>query len=250
MNWAERIIRAGAPGPVLVGRRARQTTRSDWRSAIAVGVDDSERSADALALGRLLAGWLGYRLVLVPNLAGEGLEQIAERDSVELIVLDRPISGASMPMAIAPPGWADEEHSLTLIACAFDGSPESRLALGWSARLAMRAACRLRVISVHKPVAVAGLGFAAQSVDPISRDELKRTQEVALASYDLPIEGLVRDGNPTAVVVDACRDANLLVMGSRGYGPLRAALLGSVSRYAVRHAACPVVIHPNTQKPG
>jgi nucleotide-binding universal stress UspA family protein len=231
---------------------------------IAVAVDDSNRSADALALARLLAQQLWSRLVLVPNQAGDELHQVAADANAELIVVgpshrsglgrlllgsegEQLLSGTHMPIAIPPLGYAEQEHSLRQIVCAFDGSPESRLALDWAARLAMPNSPRLRVISVHKPIAVAGLGFAAQSVDPMSRGELKRTQAAALAAYDLPIEGLVRDGNPTGVVVDASQDADLLVMGSRGFGPVKAAVLGSVSRYAVRHAACPVVIHPHTR---
>jgi nucleotide-binding universal stress UspA family protein len=274
MNWAERVIRAGAPGPALDERglrtrrrRARAVNAQRFRSpgsssAIIVAVDDSDRSADALALARLLAGRLWDQLVLVPNQAGQGLHQIAEDANAELIVvgtshrsrLGRLLPGsvgeqlldrARTPVAIPPLGYADEEHSLERIACAFDGSPESRLALDWAARLAIPNASQLRVISVHMPIAVAGLGFAAQSVDPIGHRELKRAQDAALASYDLPIEGLVRDGNPAGVVVDASQDADLLVMGSRGHGSLRAAILGSVSRHIIRHATCPVVIHPH-----
>ena len=110
--------------------------------------------------------------------------------------------------------------------------------------LAASNAARLRVITVHAPIAVAGLGFAAQSVDPIRRGDLERDQAAAIAALGGPAEGLVRDGNPAGVLVDASREADLLVMGSRGYGPLHAVLLGSVSHYVVRRAACPVVIHP------
>ncbi len=41
-----------------------------------------------------------------------------------------------------------------------------------------------------------------------------------------------------------------MIMGSRGYGPLRAALLGGVSHALVRKAACPVIILPRGSKPG
>jgi Universal stress protein family len=41
-----------------------------------------------------------------------------------------------------------------------------------------------------------------------------------------------------------------MIMGSRGYGPLRAALLGGVSHALVRKAACPVIILPRGSEPG
>jgi nucleotide-binding universal stress UspA family protein len=333
MNWEERINLAGAPGPAIAERRSRTrlpqdrvsepsragptltvgpTLKSASAGAIVVGVEDSERSTDALALGQLLAGLLGGPLVLVHNQPRErrgevpdlphdeqlmcslsdsasaqvedlvgthrepgfriphaaspavGLRQIAEQENAQLIVVGpshrsglgrvRPggvgeqlLSGtrvARVPVAIAPRGYADADPSLSLIASAFDGSPESRLALDWAGHLAARNAARLRVITVHSPIAVAGLGFAAQSVDPIRRGDLKREQAAAIEALGGPVEGLVRDGNPAGVLVEASREADLLVMGSRGYGPLQAVLLGSVSHYVVRRAACPVVIHP------
>jgi nucleotide-binding universal stress UspA family protein len=325
VNWGERIGQAGAPGPLIAKRHARAhvpharlteaspaepALRSDSPGAIVVGVEESERSTDALALAQLLAGALGARLVLVHNQPREGaqdflepeddhlmrslsdsgfahvqnllrnrrkpgiriahavtpaggLRQIAQEENAQLIVVGasrrsgfgrvRPgsvgeqlLSGAHVariPIAIAPRRYADHEHSLRRIATAFDGSPESRLALEWAGYLAASTG-RLRVISVHKPIVVAGLGLAAQSIDPIRRDDLKRDQAAAIAALRGPVEGEVPDGYPTGVLVEASREADLLVMGSRGYGPLQAVLSGSVSHYLVRHSACPVVIHP------
>jgi nucleotide-binding universal stress UspA family protein len=192
----------------------------------------------------------------------DGLRQIAEQENAQLIVIgpsepsglgrlrprsvgERLLSETRLPVAIAPRGYARAERSLSLITSAFDGSPESRRALEWAARLTTRTAGRLRVISVHLPMAVAGLGFAAQSVDPVRRQDLKRELAAAIAGLSGPVEALVRDGNPAGVLVEASREADLLVMGSRGRGPLPAALLGSVAHYVVRRAACPLVIHPN-----
>ena len=327
MNWEERIIEAGAPGPIAAKRHSRihfphqrltesspaaPTVRPDSPGAIVVGVEDSDRSTDALALAELLAGALGARLVLVHNQPPEGaqeflepeddqllrslsasgfarvqdllrnheppglriahavtpaggLRQIAQEENAQLIVVGpsrrsgfarvRPgsvgeqlLSGARVahvPVAVAPRGYANAHPSLGRIASAFDGSPESRLALHWAARLAAASnAERLRVITVHAPIAVAGLGFAAQSVDPIRRGDLERDQAAAIASLGRAVEGRVIEGKPAGVLVDASREADLLVMGSRGYGPLQAVLLGSVSHYVVRRAACPVVICP------
>jgi nucleotide-binding universal stress UspA family protein len=191
----------------------------------------------------------------------DGLLQIAEQQKAELIVVgashrsglsrlrrrgvgDQLLTKSPVPVAIAPRGYADAEHSLGLITCAFDGSPESHQALDWAAYLATSNNRRLRVISVHMPIAVAGFGFAAQSVDPIQRRDLRRQQEAVIAALDRRVEGAVPDGNPAGVLAKESREADLLVMGSRGYGPLRSALLGSVTHYVVRRAGCPVVIHP------
>ena len=50
------------------------------------------------------------------------------------------------------------------------------------------------------------------------------------------------EGAPSAVLVDESRDADLLVVGSRGLGGFSGLLLGSVSQQCAHHAACPVVI--------
>jgi nucleotide-binding universal stress UspA family protein len=202
----------------------------------------------------------GFRIAHAVTPAG-GLQQVAQEENGQLIVVGpshrsrsgrvRPgsvgeqlLSGARVPIAIAPRGYAEEDHSLGRIAAAFDGSPESRLALDWAGHLAATNSARLRVISVHAPIAVAGLGFAAQSVDPIRRADLERDQAAAIAALGGPVDGTVPDGKPAGVLAEASREADLLVMGSRGYGPVLAVLLGSVSHYVVRRAGCPVVIHP------
>jgi nucleotide-binding universal stress UspA family protein len=189
------------------------------------------------------------------------LRQIAAQENAQLIVIgpsepsglgrlrprsvgERLLSETHLPVAMAPRGYAGAKHLFSLITSAFDGSPESRRALEWAAHLATSAAERLRVISVHAPLPIAGLGFAAQSVEPGLRQGIKREQAAAIATLSGPVEGLVRDGSPAGVLIEASREADLLVMGSRGHGPLPAALLGGVAHYVVRRAACPLVIHP------
>jgi nucleotide-binding universal stress UspA family protein len=49
-------------------------------------------------------------------------------------------------------------------------------------------------------------------------------------------------GHPAEVLMQMAEGAELLVVGSRGYGPIFGALLGSVSHYVAAHATCPVVV--------
>jgi nucleotide-binding universal stress UspA family protein len=55
-------------------------------------------------------------------------------------------------------------------------------------------------------------------------------------------------GDPGDVLIDLSAHLDLLVCGSRGYGPLRAVLLGSVSRRITAEARCPVIVIPRGVK--
>jgi len=60
----------------------------------------------------------------------------------------------------------------------------------------------------------------------------------------VPIATEVLEGNAAVQLAEAARDADLLVVGSRGHGQVHHAVLGSVSEGCIRHAICPVVVLP------
>jgi nucleotide-binding universal stress UspA family protein len=205
--------------------------------------------------------------VIGANSPAAGLQRIAEQEEARLIVVgpahrsglgrvqpgsvgQRLLSGAPVPVAIAPRGYADTERGLEHVATAFDGSPESSQALEWAANLVPSADTRLRVVSVHAPMAFphvsAGGAFAGESVSRVLRRDLAQQHAAAIAAHGDSADGTLRDGDPATVLVDASRDADILVLGSRSYGPLRAVLLGSVSQAVIRHATCPIVVVPRS----
>jgi nucleotide-binding universal stress UspA family protein len=192
-----------------------------------------------------------------------GLGRIAESEGAQMIVVgpsrrtglgrlrpsgvtERLLSGASVPVAVAPRGYSSGERRLATVACAFDGSPEARLALDWADELARRSDAQLRVISVHSPIAFGDLGvdgaFSRESTNEALRDAIEREQLEAITGRRA--HAVVLTGNPARELARASRDTDILVMGSRGYGPVRATLLGGVSQYVLRHSSCAVVVCP------
>jgi nucleotide-binding universal stress UspA family protein len=67
---------------------------------------------------------------------------------------------------------------------------------------------------------------------------------------DVDMERRVVEGPPAGVLVEESRDADLLVVGSRGLGGFAQLLLGSVSQQCAHHAQCPVVIVRPTLRAG
>lgn len=91
----------------------------------------------------------------------------------------------------------------------------------------------------HTP-ADAARGAAQELLDAARERVLERAPELVVVTHAV-------EGKPATVLHDAAWDAGLLVVGSRGHGGFSSLLLGSVSRKAVHHSPCPVlVVHSPT----
>lgn len=135
---------------------------------------------------------------------------------------------------------------------ALDGSPSSDAACQLVESLAWPEGTVIQIIGVAEPVAelLAPLVVSAPTVGSLDRqtsDELERILDEAVASLEKPtlaVRRAVLVGRPATLIVDAAADlrAELVVVGSRGRGPLTSMLLGSVSAEVVDHAPCPVLV--------
>jgi nucleotide-binding universal stress UspA family protein len=74
------------------------------------------------------------------------------------------------------------------------------------------------------------------------REEHRRVLDEVVAETGGDVRPVLAEGDARDVLVKAAEHASLLVVGSRGAGPVREVLLGSVSSYCVHHAPCPVVV--------
>jgi len=135
-----------------------------------------------------------------------------------------------------------------------DGSTASHEALRWAAREAgLRGA---NLVAVHAWAFVLMAPIGAPGMIPMPAVDLaghvEAEQEAAGADLDAAItdalgaDGVIEkrlvEGDAGDVLVSESAGADLVVVGSHGRSGIKAALLGSVSRHVVEHAACPVVV--------
>jgi nucleotide-binding universal stress UspA family protein len=127
-----------------------------------------------------------------------------------------------------------------------DGSPASLAALEWAARQAELTHNPLLAITAWEYPR--SYGFPIPLSDDFNpAEEAAKVLEDALESVrrdhpSVAIKTLVVEGASARVLIDASKDAELLVVGSRGHGELAGMLLGSVSEQCATHAHCPVVV--------
>lgn len=192
----------------------------------------------------------------------EVMTEIAETEEIDLIVVGSPhrgaigrvligsvanslLHGAPCPVVVAPSGYSAEGHeALRKIAVAFDGTPEAKVALKAAEGFAARGNSSIEVLTVvASPAVVPGVtGYTP--VDPPDPDRIL-TEAVNSVDGGIAASGRRLDGPPASTLAEACEEGiDLLVAGSRRYGPAMRVLLGSVSTQLVRKASCPVLVVP------
>ena len=206
--------------------------------------------------------------VIASNTPARVLQEASERPDAGLLVIGsttrgrlrrvllgtvggRLAEGGGCPLAVAPHGYGDApSHDLRVVGAAYDGSDEARRALDAAQTLAARAGARLRIITVHQSMAFGALPTSMLTPDVSVNRELENDarrvndEAVAARQRELDVEGDFRRGNPGELLTAASEDVDLLVTGSRGYGPVGAVLLGSTTRELLRTAACPLLVTP------
>lgn len=129
-----------------------------------------------------------------------------------------------------------------------DGSPVSGAAARWAAALAEQRGAPLHVVSAYVEVASYAVPYGPLPVPEqgVGAAVARLAAGVADGLRDrwpgLAVRERTEVGGATAVLVDASRGAQLLVVGSRGVGGFAELLLGSVSSQVAAHAHCPVAV--------
>ena len=227
-----------------------------------------QEAADRLdsALATLASSGLASHGVAHPSRsAAQGLADLAAQEATQLAVIgsrhttplgkllsgavtERLFAAAPCPVAVAPRGLAERgAGGFERIGAGYDGSPEAGAALAEAVRLAEATGAELRVLVICDSTTPPGL-------DRSEHDMLLREREseaAALLQQALGTlgqvgraSGEVVTGEPARALVGAAeaQGLDLLVIGSRGYGPFHGVVSGSVSSHLARHAPCSLVV--------
>lgn len=241
-----------------------------------VGVYDALLGPGAASYQRALRGDLDAELqraaALVPDdvrvstqvigssSAARGLHEVAEHSDSAVLVLGpthlgrvgRALRGdvarsvlqaAPCAVAVAPSGFAARPTSsdrVPLIGVAYVPSPEGDIALEAAIDQARRHHGHLRVLHVAVAPPPRSPAGATDSVRAHALEALDGAR--AAVGDRVPCEAMALEGRTAERLLEAAAELDLLVLGSRGYGPLGRMVLGSVSAAMVHTAPCPLLI--------
>ncbi|MFD7935113.1 universal stress protein [Streptomyces sp. NPDC059755] len=137
------------------------------------------------------------------------------------------------------------------ITAGVDGTDESLAALAWAAREAVRRDLELRVVHAWRfqPNAAADVADRDAQERWVRDSVREAVATVAERHPALSVTTDVQEGSPVETLVAAAAHAELLVLGSRGHGPVVGFLLGSVGQQVIAEAARPVVLVRAGDKP-
>jgi nucleotide-binding universal stress UspA family protein len=214
------------------------------------------------AAERALAGHRVEHQVYVGGSAGKVLNDIAEDEDIDLVVVGSPhhgpvgraflgsvaeglLHGAAVAVVAAPRGYRERDHDcFDRIVVGYDGSAEAGVALQHGAAIAAREDLQLHIVSVTTPPVLAPGPFAGPIPSTLPNAHEVVVRGIEAVDPDRETHGKTLRGSAAAELAGYCGPDDLLLVGSRSYGPLARTLLGSVSSTLIHEAPCPVLVVP------
>jgi nucleotide-binding universal stress UspA family protein len=219
----------------------------------------AEESQRLLSSERETAG-IDAQLMSGPQASpGRGLHEMADRYHADLLVVGSSrhallgralvgddtraaLNGAPCAVAVAPRGYAETCDGFRAIGVGYDGSPQARAALNAARTLAGRGGAEVKALWVVSPEDVRDAcplpAYWQQATDTLieqHREELERLEGV---------DGVAACGGPREELSRFAQEVDLLIIGSRDYGPVYRVFHGTTSTYLASHLACPLVQLP------
>jgi nucleotide-binding universal stress UspA family protein len=255
------VVHVGPFMPMLFSTMEEEPARMarEARKTLDGAVGQLEAAGGDVAQAHLRVGGASEEIVALAEELGAGLIVMGNRGrggvrrALMGSVSDSVVRHAHCPVLVVR---AASIVFPTKIVVATDGSKEAELASSSAADLAERTGSELHVVYVgHMPPVI----YESPGALALDRDLQSRMQERAEEGTRTKLDEQVQRvreaggevagahaklGRPDAEIAGLAEElgAGLIVLGSRGLGPLRSALMGSVSHSVVRHAHCPVLV--------
>lgn len=186
---------------------------------------------------------------------GRGLHELAESIGADLLVIGSTrhsaagrvlvgddtraaLNGAPCAIAIAPAGYAKNAAAMREIGVAYNGSAESEHAIALAKRIAEQHAAK---VSAFEAVSLPTYAFAGVPLP--TEDDIQEIVDDALeriSAHGVEAHAVYGPAGPELAVYGASLD--LLVLGSRDYGPIGRLVHGSTSHDLAHSAPCPILV--------
>jgi nucleotide-binding universal stress UspA family protein len=219
--------------------------------------EENGESHELLERVRSEAGVEAELVSVVATSPGRGLHERAEALGADLLAVGScarstvgramlgddtraALNGAPCAVAVAALGYGAKAAPIAKVGVAYNGSAESDAALASARELAAASGAKVIALEVVSLPAVTYGALLApaigESIDSMIAEANARLQQLpgveGRAVFGLPGEELAAFGD----------ELDLLVVGSRGYGPVRRLVVGSTSDYLERHARCSLLV--------
>jgi nucleotide-binding universal stress UspA family protein len=196
-----------------------------------------EEKYDLIALGGGHTTWLGHVLL------GSVSLHVVHHSSRSVLVAHHAVPSDDARVLIGTDGSPGALHGVEMVGALCDPT------------------CAVRVATVvppeYEPVLLphygVGYGSAVEQLADVKRDVVERGRHVvsggadALRAEGFAVQDVVLEGSPAVQLLKEAENftADLVVVGSRGHGPLGRVVLGSVSDRIVRHAPATLITRPS-----
>ena len=195
--------------------------------------------------------------------AGQGLHELCEIERADLLALGSSergllrrvmigddtraaLNGAPCAIAIAPAGYRHEPSAMREIGVGYDGSHESVRALELARDLAGESGARLSAFeAITRPPHELKDG-SASVLDAVDQLVAEARERIAALGG---VEAHAAYGHPAEELTVYSASLDLLVVGSRGYGPVGRLIHGSTSQELARTVRCPLLVLPRSEAP-
>jgi nucleotide-binding universal stress UspA family protein len=233
-----------------------------WLGGLADEAPEVERAKALLTTVREEAGVEAHLRWRGSSSVGRGLHELCELIGADLVTVgssrrglfgrvligddtSAALNGAPCSIAIAPANYSQQPGAMREIGVGYDGSPESEHALSVARMIAGASGAKLSALEAVSLPSDAFLGPGAVDNTPGRLLEDARGRIAALGD----VEPHAAYGQPAEELALYSASLDLLIVGSRGYGPIGRLIHGSTSQQLAHSARCPLLVLARTARP-